>query len=317
MPLKNDFFRNVVPSLDSQYLINKNFVGRKSYMIAEDNNLLLMICGEIQGIYKSADKMMLDGLIDSINQGIDIAKRHQNLSKLLIDRAGKEIENFLDEGPYTIPTENIAFHLLPRDLRLLVEEVYSYNKFVDNDVRLEDNKKIHGVNTLNSSFFENLTIINGKRLFLIRPTAIEAKELKDDLAERGIVANIVGSIGRGEPTGHDIDLLVDSSYKEALENFFEPCEKIASNRYAISINNIFFQVDINYLFPEDNAYVTYFHFMGPKNKNIKAAIKAKKMGYKLGTKNLTETSTGNKIDVNSDKELLDLIDFEYINSYVE
>lgn len=311
-----DFYRNIVPSPRSAYVIDEKFLNRKAYIIAEGTKLLLIVNKNLLGEYEIYSKLFLDGLVDSINSGETLEDR---LSRFLQDLENnqnnfhkfiyEEIIDYIVENGMVIDFWNSGLDLCPEVAKRTIEEWFSYNMFVGREIKNRDLAMIYGVTKTENTFYTQLRRHPSKPLFMIRPTQYEAKELFNMFStiDPEIEIELVGSLGRGEHTGHDIDLLIRNKYKKDVDNILKVHQKVEENRYAIDINGILTQVDITYWMRGDNHVVTKFHCLGPKEKNISYAVKARRKGYKLGNKNLTELNSNKNINITSQEELLNLL----------
>lgn len=301
----SDFYRNIVPPLDSLYTIPKKFIGRKDYIIPLGTKLRLILNGKRHNEYHIAAKLMLDSYIDwSIYHN---TSRKKHISSILHtygykSLSRKVLDNFKEP---VIPQEYDWFSDLKTDDQNTLIDVFSYNDFaVSSDKRI-DKMRIHdiGQKDCSLSFFDILYHTN-HFLFLIRPTYAEYDSIRKTIKGKGIIC---GSFRRKKSTGHDIDILIKNEdlawLVRKLEHNYETI-KLSSSRYVVVINNIACQIDINTYDPKkDSLTLELFHHTGPKELVIAMSILANKNGYKLNHRVLLHKISNTEIIIKNEDEL--------------
>ena len=153
---------------------------------------------------------------------------------------------------------------------------------------------------------------------------------------------ISGSYRRGKPTSNDIDVLLfnkkiktnidlqskenycinlinhlkeigfildDITHKEFFRNYMGFCQfKKGTKTYPIR------RIDIKYM-PYNSYYTAILHYTGSNDFNINIRRIAKKKGYKLSEHGFFKQTANGKqkeIKINSEKQVFDILDLEYV-----
>lgn len=142
-----------------------------------------------------------------------------------------------------------------------------------------------------------------------------------------LFSSAAGSYSRGSEYSGDLDVILcsdkDGETSQYIEEIIERIkneglivEKIAfKNKKFEGIgfieNEAKFQVDIEIVNSLDEYYYEILYFTGPASLNIKMRAKANELGYHLTNHEMTDID-GNKVIVNSEEEIFQILQMEYI-----
>ncbi len=156
--------------------------------------------------------------------------------------------------------------------------------------------------------------------------------------DKDLILNVAGSYRRGRSTSNDIDILIthkkvltDSDMEKSKVNYLaELIRELKTEGFLVDDltddqttkymgfskykRNPIRRIDIRYV-PHISYYPALLYFTGSYELNIKMRIKAKKMGYLLneyGIYKLGKKKAKEFIKVNSEKEIFDILEMEYL-----
>jgi len=166
--------------------------------------------------------------------------------------------------------------------------------------------------------FDTLPLITKQEL-IYNPLRHIPREVISDVEKRfrklGEEFYICGSYRRGLPYTSDLDVLVldfDKFITLLTEPYVQGEEKISGMlRWKINNEYTYLKIDF-YKTTRHDLYFGLIFLTGSQNFNIVLRKLAKTKGYKLNQYGLFNIATGRRKQINSEEELFDFLDLEYL-----
>lgn len=323
--------RHFLPSTKSGFVISDKYLERKSVirdmgeMIAVKTNIRVNISKNNPFYYKRYWDNVLDW--ECMNM---ISERNNYLinisSKMNMANIVKLLERYIETNIINPQDLDGYDNLTPED-RLFLRIILIYNKIPTKDEVIKDLMLIDGIGehraeaffSKNIYLYEDLLKNSEYSIFTFRVNrnhVLEFKHLFDIIHETlykkrsNIIMTIAGSLGRGESSGHDIDVLFNEKDKpEVLEIVQEMAYRTIGKHknYNIILRDTFVRVDISF-YKDIDKVTQFFHYFGPKDMNVHMRKKANLAGFSLNQYGL---STGKElIHPKNDAELFSLLKIE-------